>query len=108
MYVCIYACCSEANRILGTLKPHQQLAYLGDTVIIKCYTDTSVTWSKKDGVIENYRSSGDYLILYNVNYKSSGIYVCNYNVFVNDTSKYITSKVLVGGEKIVIVLLYLC
>ena len=84
--------------ISGTVHPAYQLAYEGDNVLIRCFSETEPTWTK-DGKILQFVSVLGTLTLTNVQEMDSGTYTCIGSLNTNDYRMFTaTYTLLVGGK----------
>ena len=85
--------------IPGTVLPAYQLAYEGDNVLIRCFSETEPTWTK-DGKIHNFFSVLGTLTLTNVQEKDSGTYTCHGSLSISDDAMFTATYTLLVGGKI--------
>ena len=86
--------------ILGTVLPAYQLAYEGDNLFIRCFSETEPTWTKDGKILQLFSVLGS-LALSNVKQKDSGIYTCNGSLSTSGDSMFTATYTLLVGGKII-------
>ena len=87
-----------ANTTFGIVLPRIQAAYVGDSVIILCFSKGPLLWMTEDGkVLARHTGSDNNLALHNVKVKDSGSYVCH-GTYENGQMFKAKSRLLVGGD----------
>jgi len=86
----------SARPELGVVYPGSQLAYVGTTAILTCYSKRKPVWSKDCLLLAAHLRFLKTLVLSNVQEEDNGDYICS-GTYRNDSSFDVKAMLLVGG-----------
>ena len=91
-------CLHAATKPYGRVSPQIQVAYIHDTVIIKCYSVSKVKWTSDNYQKTLHGSDDNTFILKKLKEKHKGYYVCHGTKDKHGKIFHARALVLVGGK----------